>query len=160
MTFSFNFQKDRWDYFAFYFDSHCPSTEDYSSLSLSSAVALFISLALTVAKFSTPFGRVKGQPQAWWSAERQEAVSERRKILLPLIEVTKIVRLTSLLPDMPRLSSPRSRLKHGRRHAFLSLSLLNLCILSFVLSLTPLSPPPTSSTIPLPGSRLWSTLTT
>ena len=36
---SFNFQKDRWDGFASYFDSHCPSAEEY--LSLSSAAALF-----------------------------------------------------------------------------------------------------------------------
>ena len=32
---SFNFQKARWDGFASYFDSHCPSAEEYSSLSLS-----------------------------------------------------------------------------------------------------------------------------
>ena len=34
---SFNFQKARWDDFALYFDSHCPSAEEYSSLFLSSA---------------------------------------------------------------------------------------------------------------------------
>ena len=28
---SFNFQKARWDGFAFYFDSHCPSAEEYHS---------------------------------------------------------------------------------------------------------------------------------
>ena len=38
---SFNFQKARWDGFASYFDSHCPSAEEYSSLS--SAAALFTS---------------------------------------------------------------------------------------------------------------------
>ena len=27
---SFNFQKARWDHFAFYFDSHCSSAEEYS----------------------------------------------------------------------------------------------------------------------------------
>ena len=31
---SFNFQKARWDGFASYFDSHCPSAEEYSSFSL------------------------------------------------------------------------------------------------------------------------------
>ena len=41
---SFKFQKARWDGFASYFDSHCPSAEEYSSLSLSSAAALFTSL--------------------------------------------------------------------------------------------------------------------
>ena len=74
---SFNFQTARWDYFASYFDSHCPSAEEYSSLS--SAAALFTSLALNAAKSSIPFGRIKRPPKAWWSAEVEEAVSERRK---------------------------------------------------------------------------------
>ena len=75
---SFNFQKDRWDGFASYIDSHCPSAEEYSSLSLSSA-ALFTSLALNATKSSIPFSRIKRHPKAWWSAEMEEAVSERRK---------------------------------------------------------------------------------
>ena len=74
---SFNFQKSRWDDFASYFDSHCPSAEEYSSLS--SAAALFTSLALNVAKSSIPFGHIKRPPKAWWSAEVEEAISERRK---------------------------------------------------------------------------------
>ena len=37
---SFNFQKARWDGFAFYFDYHCPFAEEYSSLSLYSAATL------------------------------------------------------------------------------------------------------------------------
>ena len=76
---SFNFQKARWDGFASYFDSHCLSAEAYSSLSLSSAAALFTSLALNAVKSSIPFGRIKRPPKAWWSAEVEEAVSERRK---------------------------------------------------------------------------------
>ena len=76
---SFNFQKARWDGFAYYFDFHCPSAEEYSSLSLSSAAALFTSLALNAAKSSIPFGRIKCPPKAWWSAEVEKAVSERRK---------------------------------------------------------------------------------
>ena len=76
---SFNFQKTRWDDFASYFDSHCPSAEEYSSLSLSSAAALFTSLTLNAAKSSIPFGRIKRPPDAWWSAEVEEAVSKRRK---------------------------------------------------------------------------------
>ena len=45
----FNFQKARWDDFALYFDSHCPSAEEYSSLPLfSAAAALFTSLTLYV----------------------------------------------------------------------------------------------------------------
>ena len=74
---SFNFQKARWNGFAFYFDSHCPSEEEYSSLS--SAVALFTSLALNAAKSSIPFGHITRCPKAWWTAEVEEAVSERRK---------------------------------------------------------------------------------
>ena len=52
-------------------------------------------------------------------------------LLLPLTEVMKIARLTSPLLGAPRLSSPRPRLRHGRRLALLShLSLaLNLCTL-------------------------------
>ena len=76
---SFNFQKARWDDFASYFDSHCPTAEQYSSLSLSSAAALFTSLALNAAKSSIPFGRIKRHPKAWWSAEVEEAVGERRR---------------------------------------------------------------------------------
>ena len=72
-------QKDCWDDFAFYFGSHCPSAEEYSSLSLSSAAAFFTSLALNAAKSSTPFGHIKRHPKGWWSAEVKGAVSERRK---------------------------------------------------------------------------------
>ena len=76
---SFNFQKARWDGLASYFDSHCPSAEEYPSLSLSSAAALFTSLAMNAAKSSIPFGRIKRNPKAWWSAEVEGAVSVRRK---------------------------------------------------------------------------------
>ena len=76
---SFNFQKARWDDFASYVDSHCPSAEEYSSLSLSSAATLFTTLALNPAKFFLSFGPIKRPPKAWWSAEVEEAVSERRK---------------------------------------------------------------------------------
>ena len=76
---SFNFQKARWDDFASYFDSHCPTAEEYSSLSLSSAAALFTSLAMNAAKSSIPFSRIKCHPKAWWSAEVEEAVGERRR---------------------------------------------------------------------------------
>ena len=75
----FNFQKAPWDDFALYFDFHCPSAEEYSSLSLFSAAAFFTSLALNAAKSSIPFGRIKQHPKAWWSAEVEQAVSKRRK---------------------------------------------------------------------------------
>ena len=76
---SFNIQKARGDGFATYFDSHCLSAEEYSSLSLSSAAALFTSLALNAAKSSIPFGHIKRPPNVWWSAEVEQAVSERCK---------------------------------------------------------------------------------
>ena len=43
---SLNFRKARQDDFSFYFDSHCPSAEEYSSLFLCFAAALFTSLTL------------------------------------------------------------------------------------------------------------------
>ena len=39
----------------------------------------FISLALNAAKSSISFGQIKRHPKAWWSAEVEQAVSERRK---------------------------------------------------------------------------------
>ena len=63
----------------FYFDSHCPFAEKYSSFSLSSAAALFTSRILNAAKSFIPFGRIKRHSQDWWSAEVEEAVRERLK---------------------------------------------------------------------------------
>ena len=60
----FNFAKTRSDDFAFYFDSHCSSAEEYSSLSLSSIAALFTCMSLNAAKSSILFGRIKRHPKA------------------------------------------------------------------------------------------------
>ena len=49
-------------------------------LIFSSAPALFTSLTLNAAKTSISFGHIKRQPKPWWSAEVEEAVSERRKV--------------------------------------------------------------------------------
>ena len=59
------------------------------------------------------------------------------RLSLPLTESMKIARLTSPLLDAPRQSSPRPRLRHGRRLDLLfHLSLtLNLYTLFFTLSL-------------------------
>ena len=62
---SFNFQKARWDDFASYCDSHCPSAEECSSLPLFSAAALFTSRVLNAAKSFIPFGRIKRDFKAW-----------------------------------------------------------------------------------------------
>ena len=98
---SFNFQKARWDDFA----SRCPSAEEYSSLCLFSAAALFTSLALNAAKSPIPFGRINRRPKAWW---KKRLVKDAR-LLLPLTEVMKITRLTSPLLDAPRQSVPRPK---------------------------------------------------
>ena len=134
---SFNFQKIRWEDSAFYFYSYRPSAKEFSPLFLSFAAATFFtSLTLNVAKSSIPFGRIKRQFQVWWFAKVEKAVCERRKASAAAQRM-KIIRLTSLLFDMSRLSLPRPRLRHCRQLALLSLLnlILNLCILSFVLSL-------------------------
>ena len=141
---SFNFQKACWDGFASYFDSHCPSAEEYSSLSLSSAAAaLFTSLTLNAAKSSIPFGRIKRPPKAWWSAEVEQVVSERRKafaathrsdedrqayILLLDVPVHSLLRSIagspSSSPNFPNCSSPRESASvyaaYLRSHFFVS----------------------------------------
>ena len=93
---------------------------------LSSAAALFTSLALNAAKSSILFSSIKRPPKAWWSAEVKDV-----RLLLPLTEAIKIARLTSPLSDVLRLSSPRPRLRHGRRLALLFRpnQTLNLCTL-------------------------------
>ena len=156
---SFNFQKARWDGFAYYFDSHCSSAEEYSSLSLSSAAAFFTSLALM--RPNLPFlsaasnALLKPGGLLRW---KKRLVKDAR-ISLPLTEVMKIAKHTSPLLDVPRRSSPRPRLRHGRRLALLfHLNLtLNLCTLFFALSLAllPRLPPIlTFLTVLLPGNRL------
>ena len=57
----------------------CSSAEEYWSLSLSSAAALFTSLAMNAVKSSILFGRIKRPSKAWWSAEVEQAVTEKRK---------------------------------------------------------------------------------
>ena len=80
---------------------------------------------------------------------------------LPLTKVMKIARPTSPLLDVHRLSSPRPRLRHGRRLALFSRPnlTLNLCALFFALfvDLLPHLPPLlTSSIVPFLGNRLRS----
>ena len=61
----------------FYFDFHCPSAKECSSLF--SAAALFTSLTLNAAKSFISFGRIKRHSKAWWSAEVEDAIGERCK---------------------------------------------------------------------------------
>ena len=66
----------------------------------------------------------------------------------------KIIRLTSPLSDVLRLSSPKPRLRHGRRLALLFHP--DLCTLFFVFSLALFPSLLASPTVPLLGSRLRS----
>ena len=75
---SFNFQKARWDHFAFHFDSHCPSAKNF----LLPLLLLSSLLWHNAARFSISFGRIKRQPQASRSPEVEEAVSKRRKAFI------------------------------------------------------------------------------
>ena len=159
---SFNFQKARWNDFASYIDSHCSSAEEYSSLSLSSAAALFTSLALNAAKSSIPFGRIKRPPKAWWSAEVEGAVSERRKAFAAAHRSDEDCQ--AYITVSRRALSVIAKAKAeacGRRLALLfHLNLtLNLYTLFFAqsLALLPRLPPLlTFLTVLLPGNRLRS----
>ena len=131
-----------------YFDSHCPSAGEYSSFSLSSAAALFTSLALNSATSNAlpkPGGLLR------W---KERLVKDARLSLL-FTEVMKIARLTSLLLGLSSQSSPR--LRHGRRLALFSHRnlTLNLYTFSFALSLALFLPPVLISlTVLIPGSLL------
>ena len=81
---SFNFQKARWDDFAFYFDFLCPFAEEYSSLCLSSAAALFTFLALNAAKSSIHFGRIKHHPKVWSPLKCRKWLVKDARLSLPL----------------------------------------------------------------------------
>ena len=154
---SFNFQKAHWYDFASYFDFHCPSTEEYSSLS--SAAALFTSLTLNAAKSSIPFGRIKRPPKAWWSAEVEEAVSERRKAFAAAHRSDEDRR--AYISASRRAPSVIAKVKtEAWQRTCFSLSPrsnLNLCTLSFVLSLALVPRLPhllIFLTVLLPGNRL------
>ena len=99
---SFNFQKACWDDFVYNFDSHCPTAEEYSSLSLSSAVTFFISLTLNAAKSFISFGRNKRHSKAWRSADVEEAVSERLRLSSPLTKKWRSARARSPLRSRAR----------------------------------------------------------
>ena len=158
---SFNFQKARWDGFASYFDTHCPSAEEYSSFSLSSAAALFTFLALNAAKSSIPFGRIKRHSKAWWSAKVEGAISERRKAFGAAHKSDEDRQAYISAPRRASLVIIRPRLRHGRRPAlfFYLNQTQKLYTLSFALSLAlhPRLPPPLiPQTVLLPGNRLRS----
>ena len=156
---SFNFQKARWDDFASYFVSHCPSAEEYSSLS--SAAALFTSLALNAAKSSIPFGRIKRPTKAWWYAEVEQAVSERRKAFAAAYSSDEDRQAYISASRCASSVIAKAKTEHGKQLALLfHLNLtLNLYTLFFALSLAllPRLPPLlTFPTVLLPANRLRS----
>ena len=156
---SFNFQKARSDDFAFYFDSHCPSAEEYSSLF--SAATLFNSQSLNGPNLSFLSAASNAMLNPGGLLKWKKRLVKYVGLSLPLTELMKIARLTSLLLVALRQSSPKPRLRHDRRLALVfgpNLT-LNLYTLLFALSLAifPRLPPlPTSLIVFLPGSRLRS----
>ena len=129
------------------------------ALSLSSAAALFTSLTLNAAKSSFFSAASNAILKPGGLLRWKVSLVKDPRLSLPLTEVMKIARLTSPLLDAPRQSSPRPRLRHGRRLALLFHvnSTLNLSTLFFALSLAHLLPLLTSPTVLLPGNRLRST---
>ena len=151
----FNFKKDCWDGFVFYFDSHCPSTKKYSSLS--SVAALFTSLALNTTNLPFLSAASNALLKPGGLLRWKVRLLKDARLSLPLTKVMKIARFTSLLLDAPRQSLPRPRLRHGRRLALLIH--LNLCTLFFAISLALLPRLAlllTSPTVLLPWNRLRS----
>ena len=67
----------------------------------------------------------------------KKPLAKDARLSLPLTEVMMIARPTSPLLDAPHQSSPRSRLRHGRRRALLfhPNQTLNLCTHFFAMSL-------------------------
>ena len=153
----FNFQKACWNDFASYFDSDCLFAEEYSSLSLFSAAAIFTSLALNMAKVSIPFGRIKRHPKAWWSAEAEEVGSERRIAFTAAHRSDEVCQAYISASQHAASVFAKPKVRHSRQLAPFSRPnlILTLYIISFVLLLAHLSPLLTSPTVPLPRSRLW-----
>ena len=144
---SFNYyQKARWDDFASYFDSHCPSTE--KCLSLSSAAALYL-CGTECSQIFHAFlpHQTPSQSLMRWKVP----LVKDARLSLSLTEV-KIARLTSPLLDAPR----QSKLRHGRRLALLfhSNQTQKLYALFSALSLALLPPLLISPTALLPGRLL------
>ena len=125
---------------------------------------LITSLTLNAAKSFVFLAISNANLKSGGSLNWKKRLVKNARLLLLHIELIKIVRLTSLLPGMLRLSSPTTKLRHGRRPALLSYPklTLNLCTLFCVLSLAflPYLPPLlTFPTVPLPGSWLRSSST-
>ena len=152
---SFSFWKARWDGFASCFDSRCPSSEECSSLSRSSAAALFASRTLSAAGSSISFGR---PPGAWWSAGVEEAIDGGCGAFAAARRGGGDRQACISASRRPRRSSPGPGLGRGGRLALLfHLGLaLDLYTLSFALSLARLPPLLAFLAVLLQGGRLRS----
>ena len=125
------------------------------SLSLSFAAALFTSLALNAAKSSIPFDRIKRPPKAWWSAEVEEAVSERRKAFAAAHRSDEDRQ--AYISASRRASSVIAKAKaEAWQTTCSSLSPKSVLTLFFAISLALLPPLLTFPTALLPGNRLRS----
>ena len=107
----FNFEKTCWDDYVLHINSHRSSAGEYCSLS--SAAALFTSFALKAVKSSICFGRVRCQPQAWWSSKVQRggSVRERCKAFVSAHRIDEDCSSLSLY--MPCRPKPRYSTKHA-----------------------------------------------
>ena len=92
--------------------------------------SIFTSLTLIAAKSSIPFGRYKRQPQAWWSAKLEEAVSNRCKAFASAHRSNED--REAYISAFRHASSVIIKTKSEAWQATCS-SHQNLCILSFVL---------------------------
>ena len=131
-------------------------------LFFSSAAAFFTSLALNVAKSFIPFGRIKRPPKAWWSAEVEDAVSERRKAFAAVHRSDEDRRAFIFASRRASSVIAKARLRHGRQLALLFHSnqtrKLYTLFSALSLALLPRLPPLLISlTVLLPGNRLQST---
>ena len=89
-----NFRKPRQDDFAFYFDSHCPSAEEYSFLFLSFAAVLFTSLTLNALLTIWCFGQTA--------------------LFLSLLEKTSLAYLPTALSVSPRPLFPSLQARYAQ----------------------------------------------
>ena len=103
---SYNFQKACRATLPFYFDSLCPSAVELSFLFLSFVTPFFSSRELNAAKL---FLSAASNANLKLVISKVEGAVGKDVRLLPwLIDVIKIFKLTSLHPDMPRLSLPKA----------------------------------------------------
>ena len=76
---SFNYNKDRWDNYLTYIDTHCSPPSNFTTLSLSEASHTFTKLLNDAATSAIPFGSISRPTKALWSSEIADAVAKRRK---------------------------------------------------------------------------------